>query len=100
MVCAEEDTGSSSVGPSSRPSTIAWRTARVCLCGGIGRGIARVGASAAAADDQVDEREDDERDHRVVDVVKAFAHALPFGAHGFAREAEAQHPGHAPRECE
>src|SRR3954471_13840957 len=102
VVCAEEETGSSSAGPWSTPSASAWKSFRLGSSGrrGICRGPARAPALPPAAHHEQHDADDDHRDDRVVDVVQVVLPLLPVRADLLADEREREHPGDAPREGE
>ena len=97
-MCAEEETGSSSVGPCSRPSAIGSRSDSRgrATSARVGRPALRVraarSAAAPAAHERVADPEHDQREDRVVDVLEALAHALPFAAERFAGERQRRAP--------
>src|SRR4051812_47756557 len=103
VVCAEEETGSSSAGPWSTPSASAWESFRLGSSSGrrgIRRGPARAPALAPTAHHEQHDADDDHRDDRVVDVVQVVLPLLPVRADLLADEREREHPGDAPREGE
>src|SRR5689334_9962858 len=87
VVCAEEEIGSSSAGPCRAPSASAWRTGSASSGGGIER------ARPAPAHERVGDADDDQREHRVVDVVQGVPPFLPARADLLADEDEAEDPG-------
>src|SRR5262249_43641222 len=103
FVWAEEETGSSSAGPCASPSATAWRSrsagATAPSISGRVEGAFRAqsllsntgrasGAASAAAEDQVCDRADDERQKGIVDVLEARPRALPVAAERVAGERE------------
>src|SRR3954454_23212832 len=102
VVCAEEETGSSSAGPWSTPSASAWESFRLGSSSprGICRGPARAPALPPAAHHEQHDADDDHGDDRVVDVVQVVLPLLPVRADLLADEREREHPGDAPREGE
>src|SRR4051794_15083214 len=102
VVCAEDETGSSSAGPWSTPSASAWESFRLGSSGRrrIRRGPARAPALAAPAHHEQHDADDDHRDDRVVDVVQVVLPRLPVRADLLADEREREHPGDAAGEGE
>ncbi len=96
-VWAEEEIGSSSLGPWIRPSTTARRNDRVGSAGGI---LRRLAACPTAAHDRIDHTDDHQREHDVVDVLEALADFRPVAPDGVAGEREAHTQGTVPMQRE
>src|ERR1700704_1510955 len=88
----DEEIGSSSAGPWRAPSATAWMTSSPSLSRrGIGGGLV-LAAPRPVAQHEVDDPDDDQRRHRVVDVVERVLPFRPVRAHLLADEAEHEHP--------
>src|SRR5262249_15425918 len=107
FVWADGETGSSSAGPWASPSATAWPSRSAGATAGatsgrvdgasraeslLGKASRAGGAAPAAAEDQVRDRADDERQKRVVDVLEGRPRALPVAAERVAGEREGEHP--------
>src|SRR3954452_19565485 len=108
---ADDETGSSSAGPWSTPSAIAWPRGSLSAGRGIGRRLG-LPSPPPPAEDEVDDADDDGGEHRGGDVpqrVLPFVPARPdlvadkreqehprdAAQHGVEREAPERHPGDA-----
>src|ERR1019366_2897682 len=97
VVCPEDETGRSSVGPWTRPRATAWRSGSAPSDGRIGR---RLALRPPPANEGIDHPDHDQRHDEVVDVLEVLAHVLPFVADGLAGQRQAQDPGRATRDRE